>query len=137
MLTNPPMIIAIINSSAASGLRCSLARRAAMSSPKSTGSSTSIKMNARSENKGRLVIRDHSLVPEQRIDPTSPWLSERVRSARRWNAALVFRLRYPGLVLLKSQRSLKKENSPWTLDKPALLHNGAPAGSGLRSSRIL
>ena len=51
------MMMATISSSAVSGLRCSFSR-------KRIGNSTSITMNAKSENKGRAVIRDHFLMPE-------------------------------------------------------------------------
>jgi hypothetical protein len=50
------MMIAIINNSAISGLRCSFSRLVAINSPKTSGNNTTIKMNARSENKGRTFM---------------------------------------------------------------------------------
>ena len=52
-------MIAIISSTAACGLRCSLTRLVAMSSPKSIGINKSSKRNAKSESKEKAFMRCH------------------------------------------------------------------------------
>jgi hypothetical protein len=69
MLTNPPMMIAIIIGSAIPGLRCNLPRLAAISSPNRIGSSISITINANTENNGIAFIANSRAVPKPAAKP--------------------------------------------------------------------
>ena len=84
MLTSPPTMIATISSSAASGLRCSLTRLVTMSSPNNIGSSKSSKRKAKSESKGKALMRYHRATPLQvAVSIISGTMSEYSRKANR------------------------------------------------------
>jgi hypothetical protein len=61
-------MIAIVRTSAASGLRCSLTRLVAISSPNNIGSSKSNKRKVKNESKGKTFMRGHGAAAGPAID---------------------------------------------------------------------